>query len=137
MSNYVKLYWLTRLDSLELFFVLTSVLLGAAIIAAVIFNFMSRDFDEFHRGEALEARVEFRNKVMSKLKLLILSFIFFILSSILIPNQKQVIFIVAGGKTIDFIQKDTSINKIPEQTSAIISKYLDEKIKEMEQDISK
>ena len=37
----------------------------------------------------------------------------------------------AGGKTMDFIESDTSINKIPAQTTKLITNYLEQQIKEV------
>jgi len=47
------------------------------------------------------------------------------------PSKNDMILIYAGGKTMDYVQKDTSLQKIPYQTTAIISDYLDKTIKEM------
>lgn len=50
---------------------------------------------------------------------------------VFLPTQKEAIMIIAGGKTMDFIQKDTSVRKIPHQTTEFISEYLDKQIKEL------
>ena len=52
--------------------------------------------------------------------------------ALFIPSKNDVIFIIAGGKTIDFIKSDTSINKIPAQTTKLITDYLQEQINKNE-----
>ena len=56
-------------------------------------------------------------------------FFLFVLISVLTPTKEEAVFIVAGGKVIDFVQKDSSINKIPGQTTSILSTWLDEQLK--------
>jgi len=67
----------------------------------------------------------------------VLSFVFAIISGIsliFIPSRDEAIMILAGGKTMDYIQSDTSLNKLPYQTTQIISEYLDKKIKDLKTD---
>lgn len=49
---------------------------------------------------------------------------------IFLPTRNEVIAIYAGGKTLDFAQQDSSLAKIPAQTTEVISNYLDKMIKE-------
>lgn len=49
-----------------------------------------------------------------------------------IPDKDEAILILAGGATMNYIQKDSSLSKIGPQTTLIISQYLDSKIKELE-----
>jgi hypothetical protein len=130
MSIYSKLYWLTRLDGIQGLFIAFAVIAFVAAIAIAVYAICSADFDEFHEKE-IEKRKASRKSLLKKINWIIpLGFTFTIIS-ILIPNKNEMIFIVAGGKTIDWVQKDTSICKIPSQTTAIISDFLDKQIKKM------
>ena len=79
----------------------------------------------------MKSRIKTREQFTNKVKYLVFTFFLGTLVSIFLPTQKEAVFIVAGGKTINFIQADTSIRKIPEQTTSIISTFLDKKIKEL------
>lgn len=47
---------------------------------------------------------------------------------VFVPTKNEAIVIIAGGKTLDFIKQDSSLNKIPSQTTAIISQFLQNEI---------
>lgn len=131
MSIYSKLYWLTRLDGIQGLFIAFAVIAFIAVVAIIIWRLINADFDEFHTEKEIEKRSNNRKTLGNKIKwILPLGFVFFILS-FLIPTKNEMIFIVAGGKTIDWVQNDTSIYKIPSQTTAIISDFLDKQIKKM------
>lgn len=55
-----------------------------------------------------------------------------LIGAIFIPSKDEVVFIVAGGKTIDFIKNDSSINKIPSQTTKYISEILQKEINKLD-----
>ncbi len=131
MNTYSKLYWLTRLDGMHGLFITLTVVFFLAAIAIIIFTLASRDFDEFYTGDKLKVREEFRNKFSNKLKWIFPIAFISLFASILIPTRNEAIFIVAGGKTIDWAMQDTSLCKIPDQTTLILSEFLDKQIKEL------
>lgn len=51
--------------------------------------------------------------------------------ALLIPTKGEIIFISAGGKTIDFIKSDSSINKIPSQSTKLITDFMQDQIEKM------
>ena len=51
-----------------------------------------------------------------------------------LPTKNEMIMIYAGGKAMDFVQQDSSINKIPAQSTKIISDYLDKTIEDLKED---
>ena len=67
----------------------------------------------------------------------IISLILCIIITNLIPSKKEAIVILAGGKTMDFVQSDSSLSKIPHQATTIISSYLDKTIKEIKRENNK
>jgi hypothetical protein len=131
MSNYFKLYLLTRLDGIIGLSIFLSIILLCAGAVIMIGSPMSKSFDEFYSGDRLVKRVALRDMFLSKLKFIFPFGLLFIILSIFIPTKNEAIFIVAGGKTIDFIQTDTSLCKIPEQTTQIVSAFLDDQIREI------
>lgn len=48
-----------------------------------------------------------------------------------IPTKNEALLIVAGGKTMDYIQSDTSLSKIPYQTTQALSTVLENEIKKL------
>jgi TRAP-type C4-dicarboxylate transport system permease large subunit len=131
MNNYEKLYWLTRLNSIHSLFIAIAIISIVALIAIIIFYYMSIDFDQFYDEEGLKARIKTRDRFMSKKTLLIITSIIGVLGSTFSPTQKEAVLIMAGGKTMDFIDTDSSIKKLPEQTTLLISSFFDKQIKEL------
>ena len=131
MSNYSKIYWLTRLDGINGFFIAIACVSAALLLASIIYHFASSDMDEFYHDKELEARIKLRSKTTGKIKYWVVLLVIGVLTSILLPTQKQAILIIAGGKTMDFVEQDTSIQKIPGQTTLIISEFLDNQINKL------
>lgn len=124
MTNYTKLYWLTRLDSIQAFFMVG----GTFIIVASILLLCVYWLESY----SIEDEVLKKWSKMVKIGFFIGSL--FMCISVFIPSQKEAIFIIAGGKTIDFIEQDSSVQNIPSQATEIIAKYLDNKINELEKE---
>lgn len=123
MNNYEKIYWLTRLDSLHdamVFFLISS---GAGVITFIFFYPIIVDIMEGKIGNI---------KVYVK-RLAVAFFIVLTVKSFL-PTQNEAMLIMAGGATMNYVQSDSSLNKIPYQATEIISKYMDQKISEIEKE---
>ena len=122
MNNYSKIYWLTRLDNIQAFFTTAfAISLIILLVYHLIMLYLSFDSDvkEYNRNWS-----KYRN---ISLWVGLISGIFLVF----IPTKNDMILIYAGGKTMDFVQSDTSLSKIPYQTTSIISEYLDRSIKEV------
>ena len=124
MNNYYKIYWLTRLDSIQGLFVGCMVLSIIAIIAYFIAGIEVW-------GEDGKKEYEWKYGIYKNASI-VLIFISGILLTF-IPSKNEAILIYAGGKTLDFVQQDTSLAKIPNQATVIISEYLDKSIKELKE----
>lgn len=123
MNNYFKIYWLTRLDNIQNIFFAGCLVLGFLILITYVCR-------------AIEGEYLLLSKKYSRI-IAIISFILCIIIANLIPTKKEAIIILAGGKTMDFVQSDTSLSKIPTQTTTIISSYLDKTIKEIKREKKK
>jgi preprotein translocase subunit SecE len=115
MDNYSKIYWLTRLDALQTVFIIIPFLLGVGFMFVSIYN--SVEYDKSPKKKSVW--------VVG----IIISF--FSIIACLIPSKNDMILIWAGGKTMDYVQSDTSLSKIPYQTTSIITEYLDKSIQEL------
>jgi len=123
MNIYWKLYWLTRLDSLNGMF---NAILTIGIAMMVLFYFIK--FINHIEGDDNEIYTrKNRWKIIWAFILIGIA----IIGITLTPSKNEAILIIAGGKTIDWISKDTSICKIPSQTSELVSSFLDKQIKEL------
>lgn len=62
--------------------------------------------------------------------------ILFILLQIALPSKTDLIYIVAGGKTLDFVKTDKFIQEIPGNTTEIVNNVLKLGVKELEEKIN-
>ena len=125
MNNYSKIYWLTRLDSIENLFWVLMFLCGIVILVYWLILFLNADFEGADWPEQYKTKNGKKPKIATWIGVISMFMLTFL------PNKNDAILILAGGKTMDFIEKDKSMNKLPAQTTAIISKYLDNTLKEM------
>lgn len=122
METTTQLYWLTRLDGLSTLFSVLAILSVLVTAFSSIINLCEST------GRYGDEDVINKTRKISRTSLVITLILLPI--AVLIPSKNDVIFIVAGGKTIDFIKNDTSINKIPAQTTKLITDYLDKQLED-------
>ena len=120
MNNYLKLYWLTRLDGI----VITCAFIMVLGIILTIAHYVYAECEYYDEAEKQDffKRTRFGKRCMIFLISISTATVIFL------PCKDDAIFIIAGGKTMDFIQSDTSINKIPAQTTKLITDYLQEQL---------
>ena len=131
MSNMALIYWLTRLSSIsDLFFglgMLSSIFIFVGVLA---YTFMIMDFpSDEDEIEYKQKRKKFFNKIWVPI-------LFFVLN-ILTPNTKEAMLIIAGGKTLDYVQSDTSLQKLPYKATELILKKMEDYIDETTSDSTK
>jgi hypothetical protein len=118
MSNELMIYWITRLDGIVGLFITISVFALVFGIISIVDTF-SHDW------------VEYMKKKKEKRSIMLLSVgFFFCILSVFTPNTKQAIMIYAGGKTLDYIQSDTSLQQIPSKSTELILNKLNEYLKD-------
>lgn len=126
MSNEFKLYLLTRLDTLQGAFA-AGLIIGGILLFAYYFIMVLETY-------STEQRENYKRQFGKVIK-----YAYWLIGIcaplvVLLPSRNEAILIYAGGKTMDFIQADTSINKIPAKSTEFIIKYLDEKVKELDKE---
>lgn len=131
MSNIALIYWLTRLSSISDFF-LTLGVISAAIISLGLIGYSVALMDWPSDEDEIKYKQK-RKKFFNKLWVPILLFIVYILT----PNTKEAMLIIAGGKTLDYVQSDTSLQKIPYKATELILKKMEDYIDETTSDSTK
>lgn len=133
MNNYSKIYWLTRLDNFHVL-LMTIIAISLFVIAAIALeSIIESDFDNCYEYDEQKERKERRKKYLKQLRWIVPLCIISVMFKVFLPTQKEAIIIIAGGKTIDYVQSDTSLQKIPQQTTKIISEYLDKTLNEIKE----
>jgi hypothetical protein len=122
MSNTASLYWLTRLDGIN------SLLGTLSVIGIICFVVWLVSF--FVQLEDMEGSL-WKSHRSAFLKIVIPT-AFVMIVDMLTPDRDEAIFIMAGGKTLDFAAQDSSLQAIPAQTTLMISKFLEQQIEEIE-----
>jgi hypothetical protein len=125
METTTQLYWLTRLDGISTAFIVICVASFIGLLFSFIF-YTSEVTSSYGVDEKLVTNLK---KWLNKCSII---FTISLILALFTPSKNDVIFIIAGGKTIDFIKSDTSINKIPAQTTKLITDYLQEQINKNE-----
>ena len=111
--SYFLIYLITIADNIKVFGTILSVILGF-MFCYILFYYL--EYDGIPRYT----------------KRLIFSFIFFLSVATLTPSTNKMMLIVAGGQTLNYVEKDENLQKIPYKASEIVAQYLDSKIKELE-----
>jgi hypothetical protein len=122
MSNTASLYWLTRLDGIESVLMTISLVSGILLLIAFVFTIVS---DVMNDDDGMVG-------VKKWAKRLGLTFFISLMINAFTPSRDEAIFIMAGGKTLDFAAQDSSLQAIPAQTTLMISKFLEQQIEEIE-----
>jgi uncharacterized membrane protein len=131
MSNIALIYWLTRLSNISGFLLSLSII-SSVIIGIGILGYSIAIMDWPNDDDEIRFR-SIRKKFMNKIWVPILLFIFYILT----PNTKEAMLIIAGGKTLDYVQSDTSLKKIPYKATELILKKMEDYIDETTSDSTK
>ena len=125
MDNYSKIYWLTRLDNIQAFFIIAFTI---SMIVLLVYHLamLIECYDEDDRKEYKQNWSKYKNIAFWTTLIIGILLVF-------TPTKNDMILIYAGGKTMDYVQSDSSLSKIPYQTTTIISEYLDKSINELKE----
>jgi hypothetical protein len=119
----VLIYWLTRLSNIQGLFLTAAIIVTTIISVGLLsYTIMMVDGYESEVKELKQKRKWFVNRIWIICLLWIVA--------ILTPDTKEAMLIIAGGKTMDYVQQDTSLQKIPYKTTELILKKMDEYIDE-------
>lgn len=108
-----EIYWITRLDGIQAFFAICTILVIVVIVILFI-NILVLN-EEYEKA-----------KSQKWLKKLFCSLPFFILPLIFIPSTKDALLIYGLGGSLDYIKGNDTAKKLPEKAIIALDKYLDE-----------
>ena len=115
---------MTRLSSIQGLFAAAAIIVTSIIgVGIVAYTIMMVDGYEREVKELKQKRKWFVNRIWIVCLLWIVA--------ILTPDTKEAMLIIAGGKTMDYVEQDTSLKKIPYKTTELILKKMDEYIDEV------
>ena len=125
MNNTLFIYLLTRLSSIQGLFVGIAIFTGLCTLGYFIFTMVQY---EVYYGEKPDLKKIYAGqKGMKRWGFTSIAFIVF---AVMTPTTKEAILIVAGGKTMDYVQSDTSLQKIPYKATELILKKMEDYIDE-------
>lgn len=113
--NYFLIYLITIADDIKVFGTIMSIILGVFIF-----------------GYSLWWSLEEYGSRLKYIKRLIALFVFTMAVAQLTPSTNKMVLIVAGGQTLNYVEKDENLQKIPYKASEVVVQYLDSKLKEIE-----
>jgi len=128
MSYTIGLYFLNRLDTFRTILTIMIIIGVAGLILYYFFNLMSTELEKA-KMEKYSSDNKWTRRTLITITIIGIAGLTFI------PTTKQMIFIIAGGKTLDYVSKDQSLRKIPGQVTEITTEWLDKKLKEIQADV--
>lgn len=129
MNYTTGIYWLTRLDSVNNLSI--GLFATGIVITLIYFLVYGVNQEWWDKDERKEYKDNHKGKIRWGLFLTIVG----VLGMTFTPTTKEAIFIVAGGKTLEYAAKDTSLQKIPGQLTNITSTWLESKLNELQTDV--
>ena len=125
-SNIFLIYLLTRLTYIN-YFILTLGIILTLIFATMIISCLI-NIELSYKEEDINNLKITRKKYTRKLW--IPGLLFFMVT--MIPDTKEALLIYAGGKTLDYVQKDSALQKIPYKSTELILQKIESEIEQTE-----
>lgn len=123
MTNTFSIYLLTRLTAIQGLFVGIAVTTAFIVIMSILYRYIEYDID-YDEHEPKIAK----NKKITRNAFIVFSI--GLCGAIVTPTTQEGMIIIAGGKTLDYVQKDTSLQKIPYKATELILHKMEEYMKE-------
>lgn len=125
MNNTFFIYLATRLSGIQAISVSIAVASGIALLVLMLYRLIELDDNLVYeyKVEQTTKRIEINSKKQKIARRFLFISLFF---AVFTPNTKEAVMIYAGGKTLDYVQKDTSLQKIPYKATELILKKMDQ-----------
>jgi len=126
MENSTLIYWITRLDYIN---TLCHIIFVISITCLIVIWATPHVMDIYDDEDDMS---KYKKRIKRGKNICLIALILSVMIATFLPKKSDMILIIAGGKALDYVQQDSSLSKIPYQATEIISKMLDEKIKELD-----
>jgi hypothetical protein len=123
MNNTFFIYLATRLSGIQAISVSIAVASGIALLVLILYRLIELDETYEYDKERNIKRIDINKKQRKTAKRFLFISLFF---AVFTPDTKEAVMIYAGGKTLDYVQKDTSLQKIPYKATELILKKMDQ-----------
>lgn len=125
MDNTFFIYLATRLSGIQAISVSIAIGSGVMLLGLMLYRLIELDDNLVYeyKVEQTTKRIEINNKKQKIARRFLFISLFF---AVFTPNTKEAVMIYAGGKTLDYVQKDTSLQKIPYKATELILKKMDQ-----------
>ena len=112
------MYWITRLDELNITFGILLIISIFGTIAFIVANIISAtsEFEDVREGA---------KRVKQKLTLFFVIFIISTIGCIFIPNTNEALVIYGVGETLEWIKDNDKAKQLPDKAIEALSLYLD------------
>lgn len=130
-----ELYWFTRVDSIHvLFSVFLALSVIFSVVAYIFYLFINPDFNSTSYSIYMSDVMDKKKKISQKFKLIghrfaLTSFIVGLIF-VLVPTKQDMLLIYGVGGTLDYIQSNEQIQKLPDKVvnaiDIIIDKYTED-----------
>lgn len=112
------MYWITRLDALNITFGILLIISIFGTIAFIIANIISAtsEFEDVREGAKM---------VKQKLALFVVIFIISMIGCIFTPNTNEALVIYGVGETLEWIKDNDKAKQLPDKAIEALSLYLD------------
>ena len=114
-----ELYWITRLDGLQAFF-LVLLIISAGIAMFSLLQWYSDDFDE-------------ENVHWKSLRIFLPIAVISALGIVFVPSTRDALIIYGVGGTVEYLRDNPTARRIPDKCINALDKFMDEYINEEKQ----
>lgn len=119
-----ELYWLTRLDYIQAAITTAIVISAISMIVFIIVSLISRDLAT-HQNSYTEYNKEWVRRAVRYVKTSATVLIVSIIVLIFTPSTKEALVIYGVGGTIDYIQENETIQKLPDKVVNALDAWVD------------
>lgn len=107
-----EIYWITRLDCINVWLILFAITSGVLSIVLLILYFALKNDYVVHQCAADKRQIDFCKSVLKPSAIV---FFTSLIISILTPTKKDAMLIWGVGSTIDYIKENETIKQLPDK----------------------
>lgn len=106
------LYWITRLDGLNVFFIVSTVITSFIVIFGIM-------------GRFIHGKQDFGKPFNRIMKYGVPTLLISIMALIFVPTTKDAIMIYGVGSTIDYLKQNETAKELPDKCIEVLDAYIE------------